>query len=153
MRTTDHRPCNRNELGPVSTDVIPALMEALHDPDIDVVEAAERALGRVGAKAPAETVPLLLEVIVSHGNERVQYGATEALCLIGSAATSALIAALADARNEVRRRAAETLGEMQSAARDAVPALTKALEDQNAGVRESAADALKEINETDVATG
>ncbi|GAF75134.1 unnamed protein product, partial [marine sediment metagenome] len=46
----------------------------------------------------------------------------------------------------------ETLGEMQSAARDAVPALTKALEDQDMTVREWAADALKEINETDVPT-
>ncbi len=52
----------------------------------------------------------------------------------------------------VRRRAAKTLGEMQSAAREAVPALTKALEDQGTTVREWAADALKETNKTDVAS-
>ncbi len=113
------------ELGTMATDLIPALIEALHDPDINIVKAAEWALERVGVKAPAETVPPLLEIVLSDGNEWVQYRATDALCLIGSAATSALINALADARSEVCRRAAETLGKMQSDARDAVPALTK----------------------------
>ena len=54
-------------------------------------------------------------------------------------AVPALVHALENPSRNIRRRAAETIGEMQSPARDAVPVLTKAREDQDTGVRESAA--------------
>ncbi len=50
------------------------------------------------------------------------------------------------------RRAAKTLGDMRSDARNAVPVLTKALEDQDAGVLESAAYALQRINDKEAVT-
>ena len=57
----------------------------------------------------------------------------------------ALITALGDADEGVRRSAAEALGRIGPAAAEAVPALITALGDADAEVRRSAAEALGRI--------
>jgi HEAT repeat protein len=141
-----------SELGPVAADVIPALIGALHDPDINVYEAAEHALAKVGIEAPAETVPLLLELVLGEGDSRVAYSAFAALGQIGLPAVPGLVHALKNPNCEARRLAATQLGYIGSPGSEAVSALTKASDDEDAGVRKSAADALKEINATEAAT-
>ena len=58
---------------------------------------------------------------------------------------SALGEALIDPSPYVRQAAARSLGAIGAPAQAAVPALQKALEDSDEGVRLSAADALKKI--------
>jgi HEAT repeat protein len=61
------------------------------------------------------------------------------------AAISAFVDQLGWEEPIFRRLSAENLGEMGADAKSAIPALTKALEDDDAGVRKSAADALDKI--------
>lgn len=70
----------------------------------------------------------------------------------GVPAVPGLIEALKNPSRETRQLAAGTLADIGPSASDAVPALTKALEDEDAGVRETAEYALKEINTTEPAT-
>src|SRR5262249_19615942 len=58
----------------------------------------------------------------------------------------ALLADLADKDPKVRRGAAEGLGKLGAAAREAVPALVKALKDPDEPVRDAAAAALQAID-------
>jgi len=66
------------------------------------------------------------------------------LTAIGEPAVPALIEALAATNVESRRRAARALADMGPDAREAVPALTKALDDK--ALAPTAADALKKID-------
>jgi HEAT repeat protein len=59
--------------------------------------------------------------------------------------TSAFIAALKDPDRDVRRSAAEALGNVGPPAPEALSALVAALHDQNADVRQSAAEALGKV--------
>jgi HEAT repeat protein len=71
----------------------------------------------------------------------------EALVVIGSSALPALISALESPDRLVRERVATTLGTIGPAARPAVPALRKAMQDDgNLMVREAAAKALERID-------
>ena len=58
-----------------------------------------------------------------------------------------LVEALADDDGGVRCAAAEALGNMGPAAREAVPVLEKLLRDKDPGIRQAAAEALKRIRE------
>lgn len=51
-----------------------------------------------------------------------------------------------DRHHEVRRSAAKALGQLGTAAKDAVPALIETLKDENGDVRQDAAIALKKID-------
>ena len=64
-------------------------------------------------------------------------------------AVQALIADLKDEDQEVRERAAHTLGEIGDVAKEAVPALIAALKDKDKGVRGGAVYALGQIGPAD----
>ena len=64
---------------------------------------------------------------------------------VGTEAVPALIAALTDAYVDVRRLAADALGNIGPAAAEAVPALIAALTEADVDVRRLAADALGNI--------
>lgn len=134
------------KIGPVSDGVIPALVEALHDSDCDVHEAAERALSSVGVKAPMRTIPQLLEVTPRNDDSIAQYCAFDALRRIGLLAVPGLIEALKNPSRDTRQLAAGTLADIGPSAIDAVPALTKAPEDEDAEARGTAAYPLRRIN-------
>ena len=88
--------------------------------------------------APQETLPLLLNVVLSDTNRIVQHFAVQALCSIGSLAVEALSDALADVRFEVRFHSARTLGQMGPTAQAAVPALVRMLSGDTADIGPSA---------------
>jgi len=69
-----------------------------------------------------------------------------ALIEIGPAAVPALIGALKDENEKVRRSAAGTLGIIGLEAKTAVPFLIEALKDKNEEVRQESAGALENIN-------
>ena len=137
---------------------------ALPDP---VRIAATYALGAIGAPAveplaavlrgSGDALPHLLRGV---GRSKqapwreqalVMDDAGHALAAIGAAALPVLVDLLQDASEWARVNAAFALGEMDAAARDAVPALTAALGDRSHFVVRTAADALGAIGAAEAA--
>lgn len=120
---------------------VPQLITLLGDSDAWVRMAAARALGELrDERALARLVATL-----SDDNWRVRELAVWALSeMKDDRAVNALCSVLlSDARVEVRRGAAEALGEIASA--DALPSLKQALNDNEATVRTKAGWAISEI--------
>ncbi len=135
----------KEDTGLVEND-LPALIEALGDPDEMVRLNAAYELGMMGAAA----VPALIEIwqeswedkgSAGSENESFQH-ATYALSAIGGPAVPALINALQDENESIRAGAAYALGDIGNVAQEAVPALTQALRDESAWVRRHATEAL-----------
>jgi hypothetical protein len=143
------------EIGPVTPDVVPALIAALGDvhEDAGVRRKAAEALGGIGSAAAA-AVPALIAAL-DDVDEEVHQSAAAALGEIGPAAAAAvpaLIAALGNGREDadVRQRAAEALGRIGPVTPEVVPALVAALGYANQDVRWSAKTALRKIKAADV---
>lgn len=114
---------------------VPALLAALDDGDVRVVEAAITSLGEMRAR-PA--VHRLLEAAENHADRLVREAAVAALGAIGDAtAIPILLAVLASGPPQVRRRAVAALTVFDDPAIE--PALRLATEDRNPMVREVAA--------------
>ncbi len=151
--------------GSASKDAIPALIQALDDPDDfsarqnrvprprptmsgllasrGVQETAFEALISIGSAA----VPALLELIKDPDRRR-QGRTIRILGYMGSeakAATPVLVEKLDDEDQKLRSDAAWSLGQIGPQASKAVPALTRALTDSSGEVRVTAATALKEV--------
>jgi len=120
---------------------VPQLITLLGDSDAWVRMAAARALGEVRD----ERALTRLVATLSDDNWRVRELAVWALSeMKDDRAVNALCSVLlSDAQVEVRRGAAEALGEIASAA--ALPSLKQALNDNEARVRAKAAWAISEI--------
>ena len=122
-------------------DAVPQLITLLSDSDAWVRMAAARALGELhDHRAVAQLVATL-----SDNNWRVRELVVWALSEMKNAraVTALCVVLLSDPRAEVRRGAAEALGEIQSA--EALPALKQALQDSGPGVSAKAAWAISEI--------
>jgi HEAT repeat protein len=122
-------------------EAVPQLTTLLSDSDAWVRMAAARALGELhDNRAVAQLIATL-----SDNNWRVRELVVWALSETKDArAVTALCGVLmSDPRAEVRRGAAEALGEIQSA--EALPALKQALQDSAPGVSTKAAWAISEI--------
>ncbi len=100
-------------------------------------------LGDLTAHA-AKLVPVLMKAL-GDSEAGVRGVSTRALAKIGKPAVGAPIEALAGGNEQVRYRAAETLGLIGPDAAGAVPALIKALADKSATVRMHAARSLGRI--------
>ncbi|NLA39184.1 MAG: HEAT repeat domain-containing protein [Methanomicrobiales archaeon] len=117
---------------------IPALAEALNDEDAYVRSRSALALAAIGK--PTEE---MLITSLSTGSERVRWGAALALGRIGGAeAIGALIGALHDPGEDVRRRAVSAL---RDAGEEAVPALVEALRAGDPDTRQGVTAALSQI--------
>jgi HEAT repeat protein len=155
-----------------SLNAVPALVEALSDPDRDVAAAAARSLGRLRAVEAVEalvyalvdgrlpravTAHALLSIgtggvprlrgLLTEGPAEVTVFALDLIGLLGTAGDSSqLIELLRDPSAEVRAHAARALGRL--GAEEAAEELRRALADRIPFVRVNAAHALGAIGDT-----
>jgi HEAT repeat protein len=139
-------------IGPGSAPAVPGLIhEMTSDEDPQVRITACYALGKIGPGAKA-AVPALVKNVASKDRFlrlvsvwallRIQPGDVQTEKM----AIPLLAAALSEVESELGKvEAAAALGDIGVGARDAVPALKNALNDQSPAVREAAAAALKKI--------
>jgi HEAT repeat protein len=125
-------------------EAIPALVGALHDPEVNVRRQAAYQLGRYGSLA-REAVPSLVKMAARTSDSWDRKMAMDALGGIGrghpEAARAALAALLQDSDPNVRVSAVWTVSRI--CPRDkALPAVERALQDSTEQVRISAADVL-----------
>lgn len=125
---------------------VPALFDRLGECSTDAIPVVAKALLRIGDET---VVPTLLDHLNS-GDESMRYRAALALGVIGDQRAFQLLmtSLLKDKYEVVRSSAAEALGEFGD--ERAVPALAKALRDNEENVRWDAAKALGKIGEAAV---
>lgn len=139
-------------IGPGAKQAVPAVARALSDPEMDVRYAACYALGKIGPAAMSAKAEL--QKRLTSPDRFLRQASAWALAQIHPAcpATSAmsvpiLIHAMGAPDAMTRLEAAKSLRCLGPRAKDAVPALKKALHDDNEQVRAVAAEALKAIAE------
>ena len=126
--------------------VVPALAEALKDPDDSVRRSAAIALSRIGS-AGQIALPFLI-MALEDSNPPMQFLAAEAIINIGpsqKAAVPAYIKALSHEDRFVRKNAAFAIGRFGPDAKSGIPALCKAVNDEDKGVRTGATSSLGKI--------
>ena len=142
-------------LGADAVDAIPTLVDMLNTDHQAARVAAIYALGAIGQPA----VKPLIEALKASGRQEDEHSmshlwseraidmddAAHALVAIGSPALHALIDLLNDGREWARINAAFALGELDSAAADAVPDLARCLDDHSHRLVRTAADSLGSI--------
>jgi HEAT repeat protein len=131
-------------MGPAARAAVPALLEALREPDWDLQWAAACALEAVVGPVTPEAIPGLVSAL-RHPSGRVSGAAANALEKIGPASVPALTGALKDRTPIAREWAADVLSRFGQEARSAVGALGSLLNDTEADVRIWAAIALAMI--------
>lgn len=132
-----------NGTGASENGSIPELIDALRSESESTCLNAAYTLGAMGAPA----VPALIETLRDE-SELVRRNASYALSVIGAPAVSTLIDAANDPNEAVRVIAIDALGDMGSAAQEAVPTLIQAAQDKSAEVRKVAAEGLGIITQS-----
>jgi HEAT repeat protein len=138
--------CNRKEEVIYQGKPLSAWIEMLEDSNPRTRFSAVNAVGKIGPEA-REAIPALIETIRQTRNhdKRILLACNYALLAMGKEIVPSMISLLKDDDWEMRRGAAWILGKVGPEAKDAVPALTEALNDSNPAVRTKAAEALKKI--------
>ena len=138
--------CNWKEEAVYQGKPLSEWMKLLEDTNPITRLAAIHAVGKMGPDARA-AIPVLVETIRQTRNHdrRILVACNNALLEMGQEIVPYIIPLLKDDDWEMRRGAAGTLGMLGPEAKDAVPALTKALNDPNPAVRMKAEEALKKI--------
>ena len=137
--------------GPDAVTAAYALAEALRDGEPCVRLRAARALWRIGGKAREQAPPALLSLVAQAAvtNPPVRLDATDVIIKMGgeteARALSSLLSLTDDEAPAIRREAIECLERFGPRARNAIPALERALGDEDRLVRCLAALALSEI--------
>ena len=124
-----------------------ALLGALVDKNASVRREVVHALGLMPPSHAGHVVPAL-RAAFDDPDESVRTTAAHAAVRLGAVGVPILIQALQNDAWLVRWWAALGLADLGPIARDAVPALRRALEDEKDGVREAAASALTRITGT-----
>jgi len=131
---------------------IPRLIGALYDEDLFLQKHAEELLDKIDPEWPKSedaklAVPALIALLGDESPSTCE-SVAETLGRTGDVrAVSPLSAKLKDVNPRVRRAAALALGNLGSAGKDATAALTAALEDEEASVRQAAQEALIRISD------
>lgn len=123
-----------------------AWIKMLNDEDPNRKYAAIQAIGEIGPEAK-EAIPILVKTIRETRNrdKRILFACTNALLGMGKEIVPYMISSLKDDDWQMRRGSAWMLGKLGPNAKDAIPALTEALNDPSEAVRLKAAESLKKI--------
>lgn len=129
------------EFGSAANDAVPELINCLGDRSLFIRGASIKALSSIGDSA----VPSLIKVFEFSNDETVNQCAASSLIEIGKPAVPHLIKALKSTDIYTRMASAYVLAEIGTDAENSIPALEKALLDENEDVRQAASYALKKI--------
>jgi HEAT repeat protein len=138
-------------IGAGARDAVPELIRILQDPNENDMMAysAVEALGSIGDET---AIPALVDAMTSSPPERDRmcYRASLALGAIGPPAVPALSQLLSHENVDVRRHSADALSVIGPAARDALPAIKRRMEDdtETTVVLKSMRYALRQIEPT-----
>ena len=144
-----------SDIRAASSETFKGLIGALSDDSKSVRARAEDTLIELGEDAAATIAPMLADALTSSqsavtrghivdvlggiGEELVESGDS------GEMVVKLLLVALEDSAKDVRRNAADELGEMRATSPDARAALTQALNDSSKAVRDAAKKAIRRI--------
>ena len=134
------------KFGPAAQPAVPALIAMLKENDPNLPWYVAQVLGAIGPQAQ-DAEPALLELLRG-ADDQNRLEAADALAKIGRDQPEAVLVVTplleaADAHD--RMRGAAVLGDLALAAEPSIPALTKALSDENDDVRGIAATSLSKI--------
>ena len=140
--------CSRKEEVAYQGKPLSAWIEMLNDEDPNRKFAAIKAIGEIGPEA-REAIPVLVETIRQTRNrdKRMLLACNHVLIGMGKEIVPHMISLLKDDNWEMRRGSAWMLGKLGPDAKDAIPALTEALNDPSEAVRTKAAVSLKKIKQ------
>jgi HEAT repeat protein len=138
------------EMGKDAREAVPALVEALHDPDEIVRLVVARAVGKmyVADKHLQTAFEALVESATTDRSESVRIAVVRTLATVGPEAVPTLMLIL-ETNSSACTDAANALAEIGKEARPAAFVLAEALRDPEVSVRLAAARALGEIGARD----
>ena len=144
-----------SDIRAASAETFTALIGALSDDAKSVRARAEDVLIKLGRNHAVSITPLLASALTNNQSATTRGHVVDVLGEIGEALVKRgesdemivkpLLVALQDSAAEVRRNAADELGEMRAKSPAAVTALTQALEDRSKNVRSAAQKAIRRI--------
>ena len=144
-----------SDIRATSTETFTALIGALSDRSNSVRARAEDALIELGEDAAATVAPMLADTLANNPSAVTRGHIVDVLGAIGEElvdegnsgemVVKPLLVALGDSAEDVRRNAADELGEMRATSPDVRAALTHALNDSSKAVRNAAKKAIRRI--------
>ena len=144
-----------SDIRAASPETFAALIPALSDDAKSVRARAEDVLIKLGRNHALSITPMLANALANNQSATTRGHIVDVLGEIGKAVVKKgesdemivkpLLVALTDTDADVRRNAADELGEMRTKSADAVTALTHALEDSSKNVRSAAQKAIRRI--------
>ena len=144
-----------SDIRAASVETYTALIHVLSDDSKSVRERAEDVLIKLGKIDAASVAPMLADALTNNQSAKARGHVVDVLGSIGEALVKAgnsgemvvkpLLVALRDTSADVRRNAADELGEMRAKSPDVETALTRALEDSSKNVRSAAQKAIRRI--------
>ena len=147
-----------SDMRAASTETFTALIEALADDSDSVRASAEDALIELGEDAAAAITPMLVDALTNIQSSVARVQVVDVLGAIGEEliddgksaeiVVKPILVALRDTAEDVRRNAADELGEMRATSPEVKTALTNALNDSSKAVRDAAKKALQRIEKT-----
>lgn len=144
-----------SDIRAASTETFTALIRALSDGSKSVRASAEDVLIELGEDAAATLTPMLADALTNSQSSVTRGHVVDVLGAIGEAlvdngksgevVVKPILVALHDTADDVRRNAADELGEMRATSSEVKTALTHALDDRSKAVRNAAKKAIRRI--------
>ena len=144
-----------SDMQAASTETFTALIGALSDGSSSVRARAEDVLIELGEDAAAAITPMLADALTDIQSSRTRVQVVDVLGGIGEEliddgksaemVVKPILVALRDTAEDVRRNAADELGEMRATSPEVKAALTQALDDNSKAVRDAVKKAIQRI--------
>lgn len=144
-----------SDIRAASPETFAALISALSDDAKSVRARAEDVLIKLGKSRATSITPMLVDALTNNQSATTRGHVVDVLGAIGETlvkkgesdalVVKPLLVALTDTNANVRRNAADELGEMRAKSPDVIVALTQALKDSSKNVRSAAQKAIRRI--------